>query len=67
MTLGILLPLVFLVIALVEMGIFPKWREDGLVSERASIVMTATSFALLPVLYLLFALVFPDIGAIQVF
>lgn len=67
MTVGALVPLAFLAIALVEIAIFRKWRADGLVSERAATIMTASSLAIPAILFLLFALVFPDIGAMQLF
>ena len=67
MTLGTFLPLAFAFIALVEIPLFLKWRERGMIGSTAAIWMIAFSFSLPIALYLLFALFIPDIGNARLF
>lgn len=67
MTIGSLIPLVFLIIAIFEFRIFAVWRERGMITPRAHMIIAASSFLIPVVLYLLLNHVFPDTGAIEVF
>lgn len=67
MTLGTFLPLVTAVIAAIEIPLLLSWRSSGRISESAFPVLMLASLTVPVALYVVFNIIVPDIGAIELF
>ncbi|MEL6529406.1 MAG: hypothetical protein AAFQ27_05555 [Pseudomonadota bacterium] len=66
MTLGTLLPLICIALALTEVPLFLRWYSSGKMSAGAAYTAGALSLALPFIVYVVLTFVVPDLGARQV-
>ena len=66
MTLGHLLPLLLIALALTEVPLFLRWYNDGKISAPAAYTMMALSLALPIAAYAILTFVMPELGEAQV-
>lgn len=66
MTLGIAIPLFFLIVATGELAVFRRLHENGVIPAHTAKYLMIASFSLPIITYVILAFIVPDVGATEV-